>query len=820
MKNPISYFATTFILLVFGYSTFAQETCATATEITSLPYSATELSTIGMLNDYSSTDACGSESMNNEDYVFSFTPAADMQINIELSNTEIITDAFLPYANIGLFVTEGCPDVGTCVASVDDVQSNPSLNDINLTSGITYYIVVSSANVVLGGNATNVNFDIEITKNADIDLAITSIEGIVSDCELTTLVIGCNIENLGLNAQSGFEIYFDVDGTGPQTAIYSETLAAEATDYFEFATTADVSGVGSHTIEVGIPLLTDEDLSNNTLSETVVNMPVYSTFPATEDFETNNGYWFTGGDASSWEYGNPDELLPELVINSAASGDNIWVTNIDGNTNTSEISYIESPCFDVSALFLPTIELNAWVDFSLYGNSANIQASIDGGNTWTIDIYTLEATDTWEEISIQVPDLTGQSNVKFRINYESGILAANGIAIDDFTVKESILTDVGVSDLVSPISACGLTDTEEISIIIKNYGAQSVTDIVVDYSIDGGTTWLSTPETVETTIIAGETYLYNFNETCDLSTVQTYDIIAKTIQPGDEDNTNDEFEISITSQATITATDYDESFETGDGGWYSYGENSTMELAMPLNTLISEAADGDYAWVTNADGYNNSNEISYLESPCFDFTDMTNPKIKAMVQYETSQMLTNFYIEYSLDNGTSWDTINAGLAPTNWYGNDIIPGTWSGSSEGWIQVSTDVPELAEVSSAKIRFVFNNGSFSMSDTEGVAIDKIIFYDCTTVPTASFSYNIDGSDVQFVNESENGTSYEWNFGDNEFLPSTSTEENPTFTYIMDGSYTVTLTVTNDCSSATYSTVIDISTLLHLIYSSGSS
>ncbi|PLX06056.1 MAG: hypothetical protein C0596_16325 [Marinilabiliales bacterium] len=30
-------------------------------------------------------------------------------------------------------------------------------------------------------------------------------------------------------------------------------------------------------------------------------------------------------------------------------------------------------------------------------------------------------------------------------------------------------------------------------------------------------------------------------------------------------------------------------------------------------------------------------------------------------------------------------------------------------------------------------------------------------------------------------------------------------------MDGSYTVSLTVTNECSSATYSTIIDISTII---------
>jgi len=1085
MKRLLFFFAFLTVLLLSVNFIFSQNDCSTAIEISALPYSATGLTTTGTVNDYDDTDACESAAMVNEDYVFSFTPAADMQINVALLNTAIVTESIIPYANVGLFITDACPDdpLANCVASAAEL-SNPVLEDIDLSSGITYYIIVSSANTALGDEA-NVNFDIEITKNPEVDLAVNSIEGIESDCGLTTLVIGCNIENLGLAPQTGFDIYFDVDGTGPQTAEYSGTLDPGATDYFEFATPADVSGVGSYTIEVGIPLVTDENLSNNTLSETVVNMPIYSSFPASENFETNNGYWLTGGTAPSWEYGNPDETNPELIINSAASGDNCWVTNLEGNTNTNETSYIESPCYDLSSLYLPTVEVYVWVDFSLYGNSGNIVASIDGGTTWDITVAELSATTGWEKITVQMPDLTGMTDVKFRINYTGGALVANGIGIDDFTVKESVLNDVGISAVTAPISKCGLGSEEIIIAEITNYGVQEQTDIVVDFSTDGGTTWLAVPETASTTILPGESYLYQFtatgnfsttgeytilvktshagdeditndefeynfinfpqyntfphvedfetgygywvaggtassweygnpnealpelvinsaasgdncwvtnlegntntNETsyiespcydlsslymptveasvwvdfsffgnsgniqasvdggatwtitvaefatttgwqtiseqvpdltgmndvkfrvnytggamvangigfddftikesvlndlgvtdivspasscgmladenvsiivtnygvqaqsnvpvdysidggitwlaapevisdaiqpggtylftfsatCDMTTTGDYQFIAKTIQPGDEDNTNDEYEELIVSQNTIDANDYEESFETGTAGWYAYGTNSTMELATPAFTLINSAGDGDYSWVTNATGYNHMSEVSYLESPCFDFTGFVNPKFSALVQYETTNFMSNFFIEYSLD-GTTWDTIQAGSTYTNWYGTDIIAfGTWSGSSAGWIEVSTNIPELADQSSVKLRFVFDNGTMAMTETEGVAIDLISIYDCDVLPNAEFSYTIDGLEVTFINESENADTYEWNFGDNEFLPTTSTEENPTFTYLADGTYYVVLTVTNECSSSEYGTYIDVTT-----------
>jgi PKD repeat protein len=66
----------------------------------------------------------------------------------------------------------------------------------------------------------------------------------------------------------------------------------------------------------------------------------------------------------------------------------------------------------------------------------------------------------------------------------------------------------------------------------------------------------------------------------------------------------------------------------------------------------------------------------------------------------------------------------------------------------------------------------------------------------LPKADFSFLADQLMVQFTNASQNGDMYSWKFGDGE----TSTEQNPAHTYTAPGTYTVELTVINNCGAST--------------------
>ncbi len=86
------------------------------------------------------------------------------------------------------------------------------------------------------------------------------------------------------------------------------------------------------------------------------------------------------------------------------------------------------------------------------------------------------------------------------------------------------------------------------------------------------------------------------------------------------------------------------------------------------------------------------------------------------------------------------------------------------------------------------------------------DSLLLEDHVTVfPQAvpQFSAAVNGLTAVFSNQSQFASSYAWDFGDG----ATSSAEQPTHTYAADGTYTVTLSATNDCGtvSATQSVVI---------------
>jgi hypothetical protein len=100
--------------------------------------------------------------------------------------------------------------------------------------------------------------------------------------------------------------------------------------------------------------------------------------PYVDDFESGAEYWTTGGTNSSWQLGTPSGA----TINTPSSGTNAWMTNLSGNYNPNETSWVTSPLFDLSLLSNPAIEMKVWWDCEGTYDGATLQYSEDTAKTW------------------------------------------------------------------------------------------------------------------------------------------------------------------------------------------------------------------------------------------------------------------------------------------------------------------------------------------------------------------------------------------------------------------------------------------------------
>lgn len=247
---------------------------------------------------------------------------------------------------------------------------------------------------------------------------------------------------------------------------------------------------------------------------------------------------------------------------------------------------------------------------------------------------------------------------------------------------------------------------------------------------------------------------------------------------------------------------------------------------MPAKTVIAQAGDGNRCWVAGgltAGSNYSAGEQSYLQSPCFDFTNLQYPLLTMKLFWETEQQWDGASFQYSLDGGISWTTAGAANERAdcfnkNWFntpginGLNGMPGTsgsthgWTGNnltnngscrggggSKTWVTVSRTLAALGGKSSVQFRFIFGAGT-TCNNYDGFGVDSISI---STAPpnAAAFTYTCGpGRTIQFTNTSALcPTSFRWEFDDP--LSSgnnTSNLPNPSHTYAFPGNYTVTLTV----------------------------
>jgi hypothetical protein len=246
--------------------------------------------------------------------------------------------------------------------------------------------------------------------------------------------------------------------------------------------------------------------------------------------------------------------------------------------------------------------------------------------------------------------------------------------------------------------------------------------------LNGGT---AVTETVTATIIPGTSLNYTFTSTVNLQTVGSYTLEATVSVPGDGDVTNDKVTEIISSgfaQAiNLSFPSYFNDFEGATNNWVTYGTNNSWEIGTPNTFYINKPFGGMNAYVTSAANNHNANELSYIETPCFDLTYFaaTDPfDISFQALFKTQSDSDQVWMELTMDNGATWTKIMPDpVLAINFY-NNTVDNTWDGFSNAgagnYIPVLNSLTGIGGNSQVKFRFVFkSNGT---NENDGFALDN--------------------------------------------------------------------------------------------------
>jgi hypothetical protein len=653
---------------------------------------------------------------------------------------------------------------------------------IGNTTGLTYLIpgLNSATTYWFGVSAKNGTFDgrRSLSKSVlpstgvctlsifDNDLKAVSIDAPVTGRQFTSSALTASeqikltIKNLDNVATTGsYDLYYQVNGGAIVMESSAVAIAALATRQYTFTTTANFSAAGIYAIKAWVKRAGDTQLLDDTTTLTIKSLPnALITLPVLDGFE--------------------NALTKEYVINTTGL-DSIDRVDFKANTargrartfvntgfalNGSKAITLDQ--FPVGTLntdsLLMTYNLANYTSgqqlrldfyYKNHGNenNPNNKVWIRGGDnkTWVL-AYDLVANQAvlgqYKHAVININDvldtvLPAQPiSSSFQIKFtQQGNTSANtpypiidqddGYTFDDVGIKE-VTNDIGITRIISPsVSGCGSAGNQPVSFEIKNYSSTTFINVPVYYNVNGGATVMETMASLAPGITT-----YSFALPVNLLPDNDYNFNFWINEPTDSYPNNDSvLNYSFHTAPVISTFPYLEGFESGTAGWYSKGQNNSWQWGTPAKTTINKAANGSKAWVTGLTGYYNANEISYLYSPCFNVSGLTQPVLSFshIFEIEDGTPADYTWVEYSVNGGVTWSRLGINGGGTNWYNDPTGKNQWRQSLPTWHVTSFNIPATSNI----VRFRIVLTSDLGINLEGVGVDDIHIFDKAAVYTGT-------------------------------------------------------------------------------------
>ncbi|MCB0807438.1 MAG: PKD domain-containing protein, partial [Bacteroidales bacterium] len=311
--------------------------------------------------------------------------------------------------------------------------------------------------------------------------------------------------------------------------------------------------------------------------------------------------------------------------------------------------------------------------------------------------------------------------------------------------------------------SCELDNADTVALTVRNVGDMTENSIPVSLTINGGSPVF---QNFTETLLPGESIDLILDGGIDISPNEQIDITAWVASFDDQNPTNDTLQLP-----GFRLNDLLVDFEADEdiSGW-------SQESVMGTNTweLIEDADlsySGDFCYGIRTDQGTNDD---YLYSPCL--------HLEANTCYTISFYYRSRFSTENLDVFLATDPVHTAVMDT------LVELPNFNSNEYLFQES-----VFNVETTGDYYLTWHTDGPQSGRYWIYIDNITIYENDLGPEATIDYAILDREVAFTSETSNTTYILWDFGDG----NTSSEPNPSHTYMDEGTYTVTFTASNDCN-----------------------
>lgn len=571
------------------------------------------------------------------------------------------------------------------------------------------------------------------------------------------------IKNLDdVQSTADIDVSYSINGGAPVTATLTGAAAvipAGSTIDYNFATDANLLAAGTYSLQVTATKASDPVIANNSLTKVFKQLSntliANGDLPWIDNMEstavqsiTSSQMGLTGNDRydfvsstvngrlrtfinTGMAYSGTKALTTDLSLyNAAGNIDSLTATfNLNNFTASDEIRLDfryknhDQKAHAANKVWIRGSETGNWI--LMYDLFANQLPANSGYKLST----SLELNDSLaahgQAFSTSFQVRWGQWGQYMTADPESGA----GYSFDDIRIYRAV-DDVQMVSIDTPVAlACNFSNAVPVKVVVRNTTNAIITAVPITLRVDGN---IVAVESVPS-IPANDTVHYLFNPgAANLSTPGNHTIEVWLDLATDNVSDNDTAMIVARSLPYITSFPYLEDFEAGSGNWYSSPDtSSTWEYGTPISAKINRAASGTKAWKTNIAGFYNDKEYSYLYSPCFNVSGMTNPTLSFSFSLDIEDcgagvLCDAGWMEYSNDGGATWSKLGAVGQGTNWYNRNYSGNhVWSQQDYTRWHVATIGLPTTNNSNLRLRFVFKSDPLTSKD--GMGVDDIHIYD---------------------------------------------------------------------------------------------